>query len=53
LATIYAAQTKRKHGITIDIPASSLIIEEALEIVNETFPAFWDESLKRVKASLE
>ena len=40
LARKYGKQTAKKHGINIDVPGAASVIEEALEIVNQTFLDF-------------
>ncbi len=40
LAKKYGMQTAKKHGINIDIIAAAKVIEEAVDIVDSTFPDF-------------
>lgn len=40
LAEKYGLQTRKKHGINIDIPAAANVIEEALAIVDRELPQF-------------
>lgn len=49
LAEKFQLQTKKKHGINIDIPAAAAIIEEALVIVDKTLPEFMDYCTTEVK----
>ncbi|MCL4439902.1 MAG: hypothetical protein M1609_04735 [Firmicutes bacterium] len=42
MAEKYAKQMARKHDINIDIPGTAGVIEEALVLVDETFPEFLD-----------
>jgi len=48
LAKKYGRQTAKKHGINIDVPAAANVIEEALDIVDRTFPEFLEISKERV-----
>ncbi|MDT3700691.1 MAG: hypothetical protein RO469_14870 [Thermincola sp.] len=49
LAEKYSLQTKKKHGINIDIAAAAEIIEEGLLIVDNTLPEFMTFSVTEVK----
>jgi hypothetical protein len=49
LAGKYGEQTARKHGIGIDVPAAAEVIEEALGIVDRTFPEFFKTCRQRVR----
>ena len=40
IATKYGMQTAKKHGITIDIMAAANVIEEAVDLVESSFPDF-------------
>lgn len=40
LAEKFSLQTKKKHGINIDVPAATDVIEEAFAIVDKTLPEF-------------
>lgn len=40
LAEKYGLQTKKKHGINIDVAAAADVIEDALVIVNQSLPEF-------------
>ncbi len=53
LAGKYGEQTARKHGIGIDVPAAACVIEEALEIVDRTFPEFFETCRQRVRNLIE
>jgi len=48
LAEKYGLQTAKKHGINIDAPGAANIIEEALGIVDRTFPAFFNNCKQKV-----
>jgi len=50
LAVKYGKQTAKKHGITIDIPAAAGVIEEAVEIIDESFPDFMKACEQKVGA---
>ncbi|PKM79826.1 MAG: hypothetical protein CVU89_16540 [Firmicutes bacterium HGW-Firmicutes-14] len=40
MAKKYGKQTARKHGIDIDVPGAAAVIEDAVEIVDRSFPEF-------------
>jgi len=48
LAKKYGMQTARKHGINIDIPGAAGVIEEALDIVERSFPDFLQSCRQKV-----
>ena len=49
LAEKYSLQTTKKHGITIDVPGAATVIEEAVDIVNQTLLDFWDSCKEEIK----
>ncbi|WP_418792146.1 hypothetical protein [Phosphitispora sp. TUW77] len=53
LAKKYCLQMTKKHGITIDIIESAKIIEEAVDIIEKTFPDFISYCQQNVAEMLE
>ena len=53
LADKYAMQTAKRHGIEIDTTAAVKVIEEAVDIVDRTFPDFISHCEQRVAAMMK
>ena len=53
LAGKYDMQMKKKHGISIDVPGAGDIIQEAREIVDQTFPEFLENCQKKVSLVIQ
>jgi hypothetical protein len=52
LAKKFNQQTARKHGIEIDIPGATGIIEEAVDMIDQNLPEFLQSSEEKVGALL-